>query len=107
MQPITQSISANNNLAIHVAPGSWQLSVRMTASDTIDSAEPLRLIDAAAVGLNYQASFAQARNLPSDLLPSHQVETVVVGWERKDGCWYLGLLLTPDLDWPAGQIRLA
>ena len=98
MQPITQSIFANNNLAISMSPGSWQLSIRTTAAtENIEQAERTLLVEASVAGLSYQVNFARARNLPEDLLPANQIETVVVGWERKDGCWYLGLLLTTEL----------
>ena len=94
MQPITQLIFANNNLAIQIAPQSWQLLMRADSSDP-DMLTPL--VEASRAGLTCQPTFAQARSLPATFVPDQQIETVVVGWERKDGCWYLGLLFSPDL----------
>ena len=81
-----------------MAAGSWQLSVRIAASAENDKQSELTVIvEASAAGLGYQSNFARARNLPDNLLAANLIETIVVGWERKDGCWYLGLLLIADL----------
>jgi len=84
------TISAASNLTIDLSAGGWKL--RYAAPDGDVLAEPT------VEGLRYSEAFGQARRLPAErLLPVSEIEQVVLGWQKSDECWHLGLLLKPDL----------
>ncbi|MCU0511707.1 MAG: hypothetical protein MUE40_03960 [Anaerolineae bacterium] len=81
-------ISAADNLVIDLAPAAWQLR----------SGDHPPMLYADAAGLRYNARFASSRRLPSaGLLTPPEILQVVLGWQRADETWHLGLVLTPEL----------
>lgn len=86
--PTMSSISAANNVIIDLNAGAWQM---------LQGGEPgLVLATAAQDGLRYDRKFANMRRLPaSGYLPTDSIEQVVLGWQKSDESWHLGLILRP------------
>lgn len=82
-------ISAANQLLIDLSAGGWRL--------TLASRPDAPLVEINTRGMIYQPAFAQVRLLPPQALPAELIEQVVLGWQKSDECWYLGLLLRPPI----------
>ncbi len=85
-------ISAADNLSIEIQPQHWRL-----ISNGFETAQ---VIAEAASGqpLRFSHTFATKRRLPATgILPSDQVQQVVIGWSQQDEAWHLGLVLSPEL----------
>lgn len=83
------AISAADNFSIDIDPTTWQL--RKIGSD---SPTATALPD----GLHYLSGFGMAHRLPPEgVLPREQVRMVMLGWQKSDESWHLGLMLTEDL----------
>lgn len=82
-------ISAANQLLIDLSAGGWRLR--------LESNPDVPLVEATRDGLRYHRAFAKARALPDEGITTALIEQVVLGWQKSDECWYLGLLLTPRL----------
>ena len=80
-------ISAAENLLIDLGGGGWKLR---RGDNTLAWAE----LD----GLHYDLSFAMARRLSNEgLLPSDHIQQIVVGWQKSDESWHLGLLFSAQI----------
>jgi hypothetical protein len=81
-------ISAAENLIIDFNSQQWQLR----------NGENAPMLAVTAQGLHYNDYFAATRRLPANgfLMPSHVLQ-VIVGWQRADEAWHLGLVLAPEL----------
>lgn len=80
-------ISAAENHIIQVMDGRWRLlyQERPTA-------------EATANGLRYGNRFGSSRRLPGEkLLRTEDIQQVVLGWQRTDEAWHLGLILAPPI----------
>lgn len=88
-------ISAANNLSIDLSAGGWRLY--------LDGSREVVLAEAAADGFKYNRVFASARLLPADGMSGADIEQVVLGWQRSDESWHLGLLLGATLSEQRGS----
>jgi len=61
------------------------------------------LAEATAEGFIYNGVFARARCLPAEGMPTKMIEQVVLGWQKSDESWHLGLLLHPQIAEPRGS----
>ncbi len=80
-------ISAAENHIIQVLDDRWRLlyQERPTAEATRN-------------GLRYGNRFGSSRRLPAEKhLPSTDIQQVVLGWQRSDESWHLGLILAPQI----------
>jgi hypothetical protein len=82
-------ILAADNIVIEPNGASWQLRA---------SREGDVLAEVREGALHYSPAFAMTRHLPdAGVLPTDAVLQVVLGWQKSDECWHLGLLLAPSL----------
>lgn len=82
-----EQISAANNYSVQTNGARWRL---------LYNNRPL--LEAAPQGIRYGKYFSQTRRLPTTgQLPRQEVVRVVLGWQRADEAWHLGLLLSDDL----------
>ncbi len=88
-------ISAANNLSIDLSAGGWRLY--------LDGSREVVLAEATTSGFKYDPVFAKARLLPLEGITTKAIEQVVLGWQKSDECWHLGLLLAPSLADPRGS----
>ncbi|MCA9915427.1 MAG: hypothetical protein KC496_18865 [Anaerolineae bacterium] len=80
-------ISAAENHIIQVMDGRWRLlyQERPTAEATTS-------------GLRYGNRFGSSRRLPGEkILQTEDIQQVVLGWQRTDEAWHLGLILKPPI----------
>jgi hypothetical protein len=88
-------ISAANNLSIDLSAGGWRLCFAGN--------QDVPLAEATAEGFIYNSVFARARCLPTEGMPTTMIEQVVLGWQKSDESWHLGLLLRPPIAEPRGS----
>lgn len=82
-------ILAADNIVIELNGASWQLHA---------SREGDILAHVHDGALHYSPTFAMTRHLPDGgVLPTDAVLQVVLGWQKSDESWHLGLLLAPSL----------
>lgn len=83
-----KQVSAADNLVVAFNSTAWQLRNGKNAP----------MLHADADGLRYNAQFASSRRLSSTgLLTNGDILQVVLGWQRSDETWHLGVVLSPDL----------
>ena len=85
-------ISAAGNLTIEMGDERWRLITNGEGGERV-------MVEAlAGRSLRYVPRFAQTRRLPGEgILPTSQVQRVILGWSVQDEAWHLGLLLGPEL----------
>lgn len=89
------SIQATANTRISFTIDEWRLEV--IGNDTPQ-------LVANAEGLHYGAGFGSAQRLPLEgVVATSQVHQVVLGWQREDEAWHLGLLLGAPLSETRGS----
>lgn len=83
------AILAADNLTIQLTDDTWTLLPS-------HGGETLAWIE--SDGLHYNAPFGLMRRLPdSGLLTKPDILQVVLGWQKSDEAWHLGLVLSPEL----------
>ncbi|QPC84349.1 hypothetical protein G4Y79_08235 [Phototrophicus methaneseepsis] len=80
-------IAAAQSHHIEITPAEWRLS-----NDTN------LLASASSAGLYYTTNFASTRRLPKEgELGREAFMQIVAGWQQRDECWHLGLIVIPAL----------
>jgi hypothetical protein len=89
---MTNAISAADNLVIDLDANSWHLRF---------ANEQYYLASAQSDGFHYSDGFSLTHRLPTTgFLPREQVMQVVLGWQKRDEAWHLGLVLSNELSAP-------
>lgn len=82
-------IPAAEHIVIDLLPESWQLR---------EENNPNPMAAATANGLHYSLRFGMTRRLPeAGQLPPSDILQVVLGWQKRDQAWHLGLVVGPEL----------
>jgi hypothetical protein len=83
-------ISAADNQLIDLSDNAWHIR-------PLGEQEP-PTVSATADGLQYTTGYALSRRLPADGLLTHdQMEEIILGWQKSDETWHLGILLADEL----------
>ncbi len=83
-------ISAADNQLIDLSDNSWH--IRPLGEQETPT------VSATAEGLQYTPGYALSRRLPTNgLLTQEHMEEIILGWQKSDETWHLGILLADEL----------